>query len=188
MGKISKTQILVECAVMLGLGIVLSVYPKFDSLWNMGGSITVLSMLPVCLISMKHGFKWGFGTAFLFSVSQLLFGLKNLTYAQTALVAAAIVLLDYIIPFTGLGFAGIFRRKSAGWQISGIFLVLFFRFICHYISGVFVWGQWTESSAWIYSLTYNGSYMLPESVFTMAGAAFLLNMPYVRKMFRPVQT
>jgi thiamine transporter ThiT len=40
----------------------------------------------------------------------------------------------------------------------------------------------------LYSLLYNGSYMLPELVITTVVAVILLNIPHVRKLFRPDET
>ena len=53
----SKTRVLVECALMIAIGTVLSNI-KFFTLPN-GGSVTALSMLPFVLVSFRHGIKWG---------------------------------------------------------------------------------------------------------------------------------
>jgi len=178
MQKSSKLALLVECAILLGLAAVLSEYTKIIRMpW--GGSVTVLSMLPVCLAAIRHGVKWGLGTALLYSVIQLLFGLKNLSYANSAAVAVAIVALDYIIPFTALGLAGIFRKKGFEGQLLGVIAAVTIRFACHFLTGIFIWGQWregmwAEAPAWVYSLAYNSAYMLPEIIFTGIGAALVL--------------
>ena len=47
-------------------------------------------------------------------------------------------------------------------------------FLCSFLSGVLIWGNLTDGlSAWTYSLTYNGSYMLPETLLTMVAAVLL---------------
>ena len=51
----SKTRILVECALMIAIGTVLSNI-KFFTMPN-GGSVTLLSMLPFVLVSYRHGAK-----------------------------------------------------------------------------------------------------------------------------------
>ena len=48
----SKTRILVECALMIAIGTVLSNI-KFFTLPN-GGSVTLLSMLPFVLVSFRQ--------------------------------------------------------------------------------------------------------------------------------------
>ena len=56
----SKTRILVECALMIAIGTVLSNI-KIFTMPN-GGSVTLLSMLPFVLVSFRHGVKWGLFT------------------------------------------------------------------------------------------------------------------------------
>ena len=48
----SKTRILVECALMIAIGTVLSNI-KIFTMPN-GGSVTLLSMLPFVLVSFRH--------------------------------------------------------------------------------------------------------------------------------------
>ena len=51
----------------------------------------------------------------------------------------------------------------------------FLRFMCSFLSGVLVWGNLNEGlSAWTYSLVYNASYMLPETLITVVGAVLLI--------------
>lgn len=189
MQRNSKIQILAECAIMIGLATALSFVKIFEMPW--GGSVTVLSMLPICLVSIKRGVRWGAGAAFIYSVIQLLQGLGNLTYANSAAMAFAIVALDYIAPFTGLGLAGIFRKKGFEGQLLGVVLAVMLRFLCHFITGTLIWGQWREGMwlevpVWVYSLAYNSAYMLPETAFTAIGAAVLIKTPFTRDMFKPV--
>ena len=68
----SKTRILVECALMIAIGTVLSNI-KFFTMPN-GGSITLLSMLPFVLVSFRHGAKWGLFTGFVNSCLQMIMG------------------------------------------------------------------------------------------------------------------
>ena len=49
--------------------------------------------------------------------------------------------------------------------------------MCSFLSGVLVWGNLNEGlSAWTYSLVYNGSYMLPETLLTMVAAVLLMHV------------
>ena len=48
---------LVECAVLIAIGTVLSLF-EFSGPWALGGGITVCSMLPLVLICHRHGTKW----------------------------------------------------------------------------------------------------------------------------------
>ena len=145
----SKTRILVECALMIAIGTVLSNI-KFFTLPN-GGSVTLLSMLPFVLVSFRHGVKWGLFTGFVNGCLQMLLGFWA-PPTPTFLYFLGEVLLDYLVAF------------MAG----------FLRFMCSFLSGVLVWGNLNEGlSAWTYSLVYNGSYMLPETLLTMVAAVLL---------------
>ncbi len=174
-----------ECSVLLALSVVLS----FIEVWKMpmGGGITLLSMLPVCLIAVKYGIKGGLSTAFLYSVIQFAIGFASgnvFVYCVTPLTWAVCFLFDYILPFSVLGFAGVFRKRSPFvGTVAGIAMVIFIRFVCHYITGVTIWGQWAEGmSPYLYSLVYNGQYMLPEGIFTCIAAAMLIKLPQLRKL------
>ena len=142
--KNSKVIILAESAVMLALSIGLD----FIKIWEMpmGGKVTLLSMLPICLLSVKDGLKVGVPTAFLYSLYQLITGIAKgnvFIYTTTAAMVVICVLFDYLVPFTVLGFAGMFKKfKPAKFPelgiLLGIILVIFIRFACHYITGFFL--------------------------------------------------
>ena len=176
---------LTECSVMLSLSVVLS----FIEVWKMpmGGGITLLSMLPICLIAVKYGVRGALPTAFLYSVIQFAIGFSSgnvFVYCITPFTWIICMLFDYIVPYTVLGFAGMFRKKSGDAGILiGTALTIIIRFLCHYITGVVIWGQWAEGmSPYLYSLIYNGQYMLPECIFTCIGAGVLIKIPVLRKM------
>lgn len=170
---------------MLALSIALS----FVIIWPMpmGGSVTLLSMLPVMLISVKHGLSKGVSTALLFGVFNLIMGIAKgnvFVYCVTPLAVVICVLFDYLLPFGLLGFAGIFKKKGNWGILVGMALVIVLRFFCHYITGFTIWGQWAAEgqSKYIYSLLYNGQYMLPECIFTLISAGILINIPHIRKL------
>lgn len=175
---------LAECAIMLALSIVLS----FVAIWQMpmGGEVTLLSMLPICLIGVKYGPKTGLAVAFAFSIFQLVQSIiKGNVFVYTTTIFAVIVcvIFDYLLPFSALGLAGIFKKYGKVGIVAGIALVIVFRFVCHYITGVVIWGQWAEDmSKYLYSLIYNGQYMLPECIITSVAAAIIVNVPQVQKL------
>ncbi len=165
-----NTRKLVESALMIAIATVLSMI-KIDL--PFGGGVTIVSMLPLVLISHRYGWKWGVLTAFVYSLGQLLLGLDNVAYADSFLMGAGIVLLDYVIAYTVIGLSGIFG-KSRKAVATGIAVTFCLRFLCHLITGAWIWGVWMPdtfmnmpmSSPWIYSFLYNGWYMLFELVIT----------------------
>ena len=161
-----------ESAMLIAIGTVLSLF-TFKGPWALGGGITFCSMLPLVMIAHRHGTGWGILCSLVYSVIQLLLGLSNVQYAPSALSAAAVVLFDYILAFSVIGFSAIFNGKfeDRRWSIVlGIVFTFFLRFVCHFISGVFVWEVIMPNElGWapaLWSLAYNGSYMLPEMIIT----------------------
>ncbi len=194
-----KVQNLVLGAVMVALGTALSFIKFFDLPY--GGSVTLCSMLPVMLFGFLCGPKWGLGAGFTFSVLQLLFGLNALKGVSGWTVVGSI-LLDYLLAFTVLGLAGMFRNKiknapaafTLGCLVAGLL-----RYLCSFLSGWILWSEYADVNffpallggmsgntlAFFYSLTYNGGYMLPEIVITCI-VAFLVMQFTGKKLWRLV--
>lgn len=161
---------------MLALGTVLSMVYIVELAF--GGKVTAFSMLPIIVIAYRYKTAWGLFAGFAYSLLQMLLGLKNLSYATSGAAVAAIILLDYVVAFTFLGFAGIFRGKikDSGVALAlGSVMVCALRYICHVISGCTVWAGVSIPSAdgLIYSLAYNAAYMIPETLTTAVGAYFI---------------
>ena len=171
----SKTRILVECALMVALATVLGFIPVYEL--PRGGSVTLVSMVPILLVSHRHGVKWGVLTAFVHSLIQLMLGIKNLAWCQTFGAVVGCIFLDYVLAFTLLGLAGAiakpFKNRLVGVAV-GTAAVCGIRFLCSFLSGVLIWGNLSDGlPAWTYSLTYNGSYMLPETILTTVAALLI---------------
>lgn len=184
-----KVQMLAECGIMLALSIVLSVIKIWEM--PMGGSITLCSMLPVVLLGIKYGPKIGVTVGFLNGIVQLIMGIASgnvFVYCTTAFTTIMCALFDYIVPFSCIGLSGIFKKVSIGkFKTFGIYLgivfAIFLRFCCHYMTGVLIWGQWAgDEGPYIYSLLYNGTYLLPELIITVVVAAILIGIPQIRKL------
>lgn len=180
-----KLVALCECSVLLALSVALSFVEILPM--PMGGSVTLLSMLPVMLAACKYGTKTGLSVSLLFSLFHLAKGFFSgnvFVWCTGIAVIAVCVAFDYVLPFTVLGAAGIFRKKGTKGILAGMVLVMFIRFLCHFVTGVAVWGQWAPEgqSKFVYSLIYNGQYMLPECIFTTVAAAVLLRVKQVRKL------
>ena len=102
-------------------------------------------------------------------------------FVVALVVLIVCILADYIFAFTVLGITGLFKNKGTKGILIGTFLAVFLRFVCHYISGVTIWKS-TDMNPYVYSLLYNGSYMLPECVFTMIGTFALSKVPAFKKI------
>ena len=167
-----RVRALCEGAIMIALAQILSFIKLFPNLPN-GGSIT-FAMFPICLYAVR----WGLGSGLL---SGLVFGLLQLIFDGAYAWGWQSMLLDYLVAFTPLGLAGIFKGKT--WGIfPGIAVGCIGRFIVHYISGVTIYrivaptevpGIGVFDDAQLYSLVYNGAYMLPCMLLALAVAGVL---------------
>ena len=166
---------LTEAAILVALAQVLS-YVKLMELPN-GGSLTP-AMFPLILFAVRWGWKSGLLAGFAFGLLQLIF---DGAYAW----GWPSMLLDYLVAFTPLGLAGIFKGKK--WGIfAGTVLGCACRFVVHYISGVTIYKilaptellGMTFTSPSFYSLVYNGSYMLPNTILALVIAGLLYKPLY----------
>ncbi|MBQ8683118.1 MAG: energy-coupled thiamine transporter ThiT [Clostridia bacterium] len=186
---------LVESALLLAVAAVLSMVKVLDLPY--GGSITAFSALPMLLVAYRHGVPWGLFTGFAYSLIQLLLGLNTLSYATSPLAAVAIIVLDYLLAFTALGLGGVFRRraKTQGTAlVLGALLTGGLRYVFHVVAGCTVWAGLSipTEAALLYSLAYNATYMLPETLVTTLGAWYFSKAVDIREALprraAPVQT
>ena len=170
-----RTRALVESAVMISLATVLSIFKLVELPY--GGSITLASMLPILLVAYRHGVAFGFGAGLVYGVTQQLLGLKNLSYFTTWQSIVAIILLDYLVAFGVIGVAALFRklRDAHLALLSGGLVACLLRYLCHVISGATVWAGLSipTEAALIYSIVYNATYMIPETIVLLLVLAYL---------------
>ncbi len=174
--QISSTRRMAESGIMIAVALVLSVMPLFEMPY--GGSITACSALPLLIIAYRHGSFWGIFSGIVYGLIQMFLGMKNVLYFTTPLSIIAVILLDYLVAFAVLGLGGIFKRISKtqsaafGW---GALLVGALRYLCHVIAGCTVWAGLSipTAGAFVYSLAYNATYMIPETLITVMGAVYV---------------
>ena len=173
--SVSKTKKLLESSIMVAIASVLSMIKLFDLPY--GGSVTIGCMLPIIVIAYRHGVRWGLISGLVFGIIQQLLGLNTLSYVTTWQSIVAVIFLDYIIAFLMLGFGGIFKKSLSqpGALLSGTVFVCILRYICHVISGATVWAGLSipTNAALLYSLGYNATYMIPETIVTCVLAYYI---------------
>ena len=204
----NKTKRLTESAMLLSVAIVLELVSKmFIPELPFGGQITLVSMLPVVLISYRHGVRWGLVSGAAYAMIEMAIGAKTVTaafqpgyFGEGTLIMNAFVmcLLDYLVAFTVLGMGGLFRDRieNRGRALCcGVLVALGCRYVAHVCSGYILFAGWAEwfftqdgFPAWgaglvaslspaalgmLYSIVYNGMYMIPEMILTVAAAALM---------------
>ena len=216
-----NTQRLTTSAVMIALATILAMVCAIIPFLNLpfGGGFTIASMLPIVIIAYMYGMKWGFFTAGVYSAIQIVMDLylgKGSTIMALFMpnsddfmgygAAVAILIIDYLVAYTLLGFGGIFRNKIKNKTVAltlGAVLALSLRYIAHIISGYIFYGAWAEwfftqenfyaiggwildsfsgkGLALVYSIFYNGLYMIPEIVITAVAAIAVSKLPVIKK-------
>ena len=210
----NKTKRLTESAMLLAVAIVLELVSKmFIPEQTFGGQITIVSMLPVVLISYRHGMRWGFVASFTYALLEMAIGMKTVSsaflpgfFGDGAMIGNAIImcLLDYILAYTLLGLGGLFRnkcKKPGVGLMCGSLVALSARYVTHILSGYILFSSWAEyyftqegfpawgtqlvdalspaGLGWVYSIVYNGMYMIPEIIFTAVAALLISRIPRI---------
>lgn len=184
----TKTFRLVFSALMIAVSIVLSIF-KFE--FPFGGSITIFSMVPLILVAQMYGLGWGFLTCSVYGLVQMAMGLDNFGYVSGIVAYIVVFLFDYVLAFSVMGLSALTRKMKNRAVAAGLgaFIGCTARFICHFVSGCTVWGEYAQywetpsfvSSAllkpailpYTYSFFYNCLYMIPETILTVIGSAII---------------
>ncbi len=159
---------LVEIAIFAAIGLVLD--QVSFKVWAQGGSVSLV-MVPIMLIAFRWGLIPGMVTGLLIGVMQTMFGAYIIHWLQGT--------LDYGVAFTVVGLAAVVRgpvleaakdlnkKKMALYIILGTVLAGFLRYAAHTIGGAVFFAEYAgDQNAWVYSIIYNGTYMLPATILT----------------------
>ncbi|MBP3603489.1 MAG: energy-coupled thiamine transporter ThiT [Lachnospiraceae bacterium] len=164
-----RTKQLVFSAVAMALAMVTSMIKLFEL--PMGGSVTLCSMLFICLIGYWYGLSGGLMAAIAYGFLQLI--------VDPYIISIPQMLTDYIFAFGALGLSGLFSNKKHG-LILGFIAGVLGRFVFTFLSGLIFFGSYASSynmTAPVYSFVYNGSYIGAETVITV----IILMLPPVAK-------
>lgn len=210
----NKTKRLTESAMLIAVAIVLEFISKmFIPEMPFGGQVTFVSMLPVVLISYRHGVKWGLVSGLGYALIEMAIGAKTVAaafqpgyFGDGTMIGNAFImcLLDYVVAFTVLGLGGIFRdtiKNSGAALCAGSVVALGARYVAHIASGYILFAGWAEwfftqegFPAWgaelvaslspevlgfVYSVVYNGMYMVPEIILTAVTAVLIARVPKI---------
>ncbi len=123
---------------------------------------------------------------------------------QPIFIALCIILLDYVVAYGVLCLGGVFRRmKNKKLSLAlGALVAVSARYVAHILSGYIFYGAYAEwffteafdpklgeyfmsafdgqILALIYSIIYNGLYMIPEIIITTASAFIISAIPQIK--------
>ncbi len=171
--KLSVKQ-LAFCALSIALGTVLSNFKIFS--FPTGGSITLLSMLIICL----PGYLFGAGAGILTGVA---YGILQMLIDPYILYPLQLV-VDYLLAFGALGLSGLFTNTKCG-LLKGYIAAVLGRYVFAVLSGCIFFGAyaWEGWNPFAYSLVYNGIYIFSEAAITV----IILAIPAVSDVFARVR-
>lgn len=165
---------LVEIAVFAGVGIILD---KLTISMPQGGSVSFV-MLPIVLMAIRWGLGAGLTTGLLVGLLQMMFGAHIYHWVQA--------LLDYGLAFTVVGLAAVVRKplleatreavksKMVLYITLGTVIGGLLRYAAHTVAGAVFFAEYAgDQNEWIYSIIYNGTYMIPAIILTAVAASLL---------------
>ena len=166
-------------ALSIALSYVLSCFRLFRM--PQGGSVTPGSMLPIMLFAAAYGVGPGVVVGVVYGALQYLQGGWFLNVWQ--------FLLDYLLAFAAIGLAGIAYRKSDKWLYLSIPVAALGRAVCAILAGLMwvadtpveelVIGSWHFSTPLLYSMVYNGLYLVPDTIICLL-LALIVAKPVLR--------
>lgn len=164
-----------------GMCIALSFVLSYIRLYKMpyGGSITLASMFPIILYSIIFGPVAGIIAGIAYGFLQLIQDAWVLNWAQ--------LLFDYPLAFACLGLAGIAPKAIKNIQVRiciAIPIAILGRGLMHFLSGVIFFADSAPEgmNPAYYSLIYNASYLVPETIITLVLALILVSTPIYSTM------
>lgn len=185
MTKRSKTiSLMTDMALFAALGFVLDFLQGFicDFLpfWPNGGSVGV-AMCATFLFSYRYGI-WGLLCGLLTGLLTMLGGVYVSGLAVNPFQVFLQLGLDYFLAWTFVGLAGFFMplivkntKHKYLWIVLGVVTGGFGKYLCHFLAGMIYWPTEDKMGNFLYSLLYNGSYMLP-SILLCAVVMVLVSM------------
>jgi len=152
-------QALAEIGIAIALAAVLGQLRLF--VMPQGGSVS-LELLPIIFIAVRRGVVPAL-------VAGLLYGMLQLLLPGAFVYHPAQAALDYPLAFMALAAAGLVVVR--GWKglILAVGLAVAGRLVFHFLSGLIFFAEYAPSweAPWLYALTYNLLYLVPEGVLTV---------------------
>lgn len=185
-GRKDKSGFDTRAIAFAGICIALSFTLSYVKLWKMpqGGSVTLVSMLPIMLFSYVYGAKKGVLIGLIYGVLQSL--------QDPYIVHPAQFLLDYPVAYALTGLAGcltytkVFAKlPQVKFAISAL-IGATLRFASHVLSGVFAFGAYAKdagaASALTYSLAYNSVVFIDIALVIVLGIVLFSSKSFNREL------
>ena len=186
-GRKNKTPFDARTISMAGICTALSFvlsYVKFEAAWLQGGSITLVSFLPICLFSYIYGMKKGLIVGFIYGLLQAI--------QDPFIVHPGQFLLDYPIAFSMIALSGLLTDLNALSNLPrlkftiGALLTGLFRYIAHVVSGVFAFGAYAADSGatnfFTFSAVYNSYVFIDIALVIIVGLVLFSSKSFIHEV------
>ncbi len=184
-GRNNKKPFSSHSIAMAGICVSLSFALSYIKLWDMptGGSITLVSLLPVMIYAYIYGAKKGLLVGFLYGLLQAV--------QDPWLIHPAQFVLDYPVAFSCITLAGVISdvmkntAKPALTFTVGAVLSGAFRYVCHVVSGAFAFGAYAPSGTTnflSYSAVYNSYVFIDVLLVIIAGVIVFSSKSFVKEI------
>jgi thiamine transporter len=149
---------LAETAVAIALAVVLGLVRVYAM--PQGGSVS-LEMLPLLFLAVRRGF----GPAL---AAGVLYGCVQLLLPGAYVYHPAQVLLDYPLAYGAVAAAALVPVRSWATLAAAVFVGTGARFVFHFLSGLVFFASYAPGweAPWLYAVTYNLLYLVPEAIIT----------------------
>ena len=148
-----------EIGVAIALAVVLGQVRLFAM--PQGGSVS-LELVPIVFIAVRRGVAPGLAAG-------ITYGFLQLALPGAFVYHPLQALLDYPLAFGALAAGGLV--VVTGWRslAAAVALACGARFFFHFLSGLIFFAEYAPEweSPWLYSITYNALYLLPEAALTV---------------------
>lgn len=172
-----------EIAIFSAIGFILDFLATlYSGFFPFGGSVS-FALVAVVIISFRRGTIAGVCTGLIIGLLDLTDGFY--TIADTWYNSLLQIGMDYIFTYMLVGFVGLAKpliKKINIVLVVPIATIIagLIKYFCHFLSGVLYWPQFENQPLLervVYSLTYNGGYMIP-TIIVCSVASFLLVLKF----------
>lgn len=165
-GRPGTATFLAEVGVAAAMSFILS---KLE-VWKMpqGGSVS-LEMLPLLYLAFARGPAQGAAAGLVTGILDIMFG--------GYIVHPIQAILDYPLGYAVVGMAPVLAA-GRGWLriVSGTLGGFLLQLGCYVLSGAVFFAEYAPEgvSPWVYSVTYNASFLIPELILSAIVIVYLL--------------
>lgn len=172
--KVKKIKVTARLITHIGIALALSTILNTFKIYHFpqGGGITLGCLIPIFILTFAYGPEVGFLTGFLYGLISLI--------TDPYIINPIQMIFDYPLPTICIGLAGYFKNKP----YIGMSVAFFFKFLCHFISGVVFFGSYAPEgmNAFLYSFIVNGPLLAGECLITL----IIFRLLPVKRLFKIV--